>query len=115
MPSVWTRGRPALTPETGSAMQCKDVMRSYVFRCAEEDTLERCARIMRDENIGFLPVMARSRALVGVITDRDLAIHGLAAGRSSSARVAEVMTRGELLTCRPGDDLLLAEERMARS
>jgi CBS domain-containing protein len=96
-------------------MQCKDIMLSHVYRCRESDTARRCAGIMRDEKIGFVPVVDKDDKVVGVITDRDLVVRLLASGRSSLTSVAKLMTVGELLTCRSDEDLRTLEARMAKA
>jgi len=95
-------------------MKCKDVMLSYVYKCRETDTAGKCARIMRDKKIGFVPVVDKDDKLVGVITDRDLVVRLLASSQSSLTSVGKVMTVGELVTCRPDEDLRALEARMSK-
>jgi len=94
-------------------MRCKDVMVTLVFRCHENDSIQKCARLMLEEQIGFVPVTGESGRLVGVVTDRDLALRVLAEGKSVDLPVKSVMTIGGLLTCHPDDDLRDLEKRMA--
>lgn len=94
-------------------MRCKDVMVTLVFRCHEDDTIQKCARLMLEEQIGFVPVTDKSGRLVGVLTDRDLAIRVLAEGKSAQLPVRSVMSMGNLLTCHPDDELRALEDRMA--
>ena len=93
-------------------MHCRDVMLPYVYKSYETDSVHLCARKMLEENVGFLPVVDQHEKLIGVITDRDLTIRVLAENRPGSTQVGTVMTNGELLTCRPDDDLKRVEERM---
>ena len=95
-------------------MKCKDVMLSHVYKCRETDTAGKCARIMRDEKIGFVPIVDKDDKLVGVITDRDLVVRLLASSQSSLTSVGKVMTVGELVTCRPDEDLRALEARMSK-
>jgi CBS domain-containing protein len=95
------------------AMQCKDVMKQDVECVLPEDTVQAAAERMRDEHVGFLPVCDSNGRVIGTITDRDLTIRVLARGRPLSTLVDEVLTR-EVVACRPHDDLLLAEELMAK-
>jgi len=96
-------------------MLCRDVMLPYVYKCYETDPVHLCARMMRDENIGFLAVVDHHEKVVGVVTDRDLAIRVLAENRAPGSAVDTIMTSGELLTCRPEDPIKQLEERMAES
>jgi CBS domain-containing protein len=92
-------------------MRCEEVMKKDVQCVSPQDMVQAAARRMRDENVGFLPVCDRSRKVLGVVTDRDLAIRILAEGKSASTRVEEVMSR-EVVACHPEDDLRRAEELM---
>ncbi|ABC83065.1 CBS domain-containing protein [Anaeromyxobacter dehalogenans] len=79
--------------------------------CRERDSVRDCAALMRDEEIGFVPVCNDAGEPVGAITDRDLAIRVLAEGRSADEQVSSCMTR-EVVACRLGDDLRDAEQLM---
>jgi CBS domain-containing protein len=100
-------------------MLCQDIMRRPVETCYEHETVQVAARRMVDANIGFLPVCDRDDHLVGVLTDRDIAVRLVAQDRTASeTRVREVMTRA-VISCRPSDDLeraewLMAEHRKSR-
>jgi CBS domain-containing protein len=72
---------------------------------------------MKTEDVGAVPVVesSSSRRLVGMVTDRDIVVKGLAAGRSvEDATVKEVMT-SDVVTCREDDDVSKAVARMAES
>ncbi|WP_374562739.1 CBS domain-containing protein [Ideonella sp.] len=57
-----------------------------------EDTLQRAARMMKELNVGALPVCNGKRVL-GMVTDRDIAIRGVAAGmKPDAACVSDIMT-----------------------
>jgi CBS domain-containing protein len=56
------------------------------------DTIAAAARQMRDIEAGFMPVGENDR-MVGMITDRDIAIRAVAEGKGPNTRVGEVMTR----------------------
>lgn len=94
-------------------MQCKDVMKEDVECVLPDDTVQTAAERMRDEHVGFLPVCDSNGRVLGTITDRDLTIRVLARGRAPTTSIDEVLTR-EVVACRPHDDLLLAEELMAK-
>jgi CBS domain-containing protein len=98
-------------------MLVEEVM-SEAVSCSEDDTVKTCAEIMREENIGFLPICNRAGEPVGAITDRDLVIRVLAGGRSPDEPVQGFMTR-EVVACQEGDDVqdaarLMREERKSR-
>jgi CBS domain-containing protein len=93
-------------------MLCRDVMKTEVFYCHETDSAMQCAQIMKDRNIGFLPVLDAERRVVGIVTDRDLALRIVACALPAGTRVGLVMTR-DICVCRPEDDLQSAERKMA--
>jgi CBS domain-containing protein len=95
-------------------MRCKDVVHIPVFRCNQETPVRRCAELMRDHGIGFLPVVADGDQLRGVITDRDLALRVLADGLDPETPVGRVMST-RVVACRADDDLSVAEELMIRN
>src|SRR3954464_11797701 len=80
--------------------------------CRREDTARRAAEIMRDKDCGVIPVVDDSRRVVGIVTDRDLAVRVIAAGKSADIRLNEVMTAGAKC-CSADDDLRDVEHKMA--
>jgi CBS domain-containing protein len=76
-------------------------------------TICEAARIMKDRDIGMLPVCDGDR-LVGSLTDRDLAIRAIAAGHDPfSTKVREVMTK-KVCYCRESDSLEKAARIMEK-
>jgi len=77
------------------------------------DPIVKAARLMRDEEVGSLPVIEQGR-LVGMLTDRDIAVRVIAEGKSSeSTTVAEVFSRDPVVA-EPDQDLDEALRLMAR-
>jgi CBS domain-containing protein len=72
-------------------MKVSDCMTRNVRVTAPTQTLREAARLMAELDVGVLPVGEHDR-LIGMITDRDIAIRGVATGRGPEARVSEVMT-----------------------
>jgi CBS domain-containing protein len=73
--------------------------------------LVEAARLMRDQDIGPVPVNSDSR-VVGVLTDRDITVRATAAGRDPlTTRVEEVMTP-TVVSCFESDDVHRAAEIM---
>lgn len=96
-------------------MKIQDVMTRDPRTVTPSTTVRDAARIMKEENVGIVPVVdAGSRRLVGVITDRDLAIRIVAEGRDANVAVSEVMSAEQLATCRPDDDVDRAMETMGQ-
>jgi CBS domain-containing protein len=71
------------------------------------------ARMMRDEDVGIAPIVEGDR-LVGVLTDRDIAVRVVAEGLDPDrVKVAEVASR-DVVTLDPGQDLDEALRLLAR-
>lgn len=75
------------------ASQVREVMTARVTTVRPETTLRQAARIMRDEDIGSIPVV-QGEQLLGMVTDRDIVIRALADGddRILQLTVGDVMT-----------------------
>ena len=90
--------------------QCAEMMTKNPVCCSPEDTAERAATLMKSHDIGSVPVVEAqdSRTIVGVVTDRDLALKVVAESRDpGNTRVGDLMTR-EVVTCRGEDDVKVA-------
>jgi CBS domain-containing protein len=73
-------------------MQISQCMTRDVQVVSPEDTIERAAQMMGSIDAGILPVADGDR-LVGMITDRDIAIRGVGEGCGPDARVRHVMSQ----------------------
>lgn len=102
-------------PRSSAAVaRCADLMKRKVEAVREEDNVDRAAQLMALANVGFLPVCDSQRKVVGTITDRDIVVRLVAQGSPwPAARVASLMSR-DLVTCRPDDEVTLAEQLMAQ-
>jgi CBS domain-containing protein len=88
-------------------MKARDLMTENPEILTENDPIERAAQLMRDLDVGIIPVVddVSSRRLRGVITDRDIAVRHVAEGHErGECRVGEAMTRDNLITVSPDDD-----------
>jgi CBS domain-containing protein len=94
-------------------MKCSEVMLSHVFTCQEGEPASAAARLMRDERVGFVPVVDRAGKACGIVTDRDLALRLVAAGKPADTPVGQLMSPG-VMTCHPDDDLRDVEARMGK-
>jgi CBS domain-containing protein len=92
-------------------MKVKDIMTSNVECVWPDDTLQEAALKMKEMGIGPLPVCDRLH-IVGMLTDRDIAIRGVAAGRDPrSTKVRDVMTC-EVIRCFEDEEVEEAERLM---
>ncbi|MFC0219883.1 CBS domain-containing protein [Pseudochelatococcus lubricantis] len=72
-------------------MQVSEIMSRDIHLVNPDDTIVQVAKMMAENDIGFLPVGENDR-LVGTITDRDIVVRYVAGGRNGDARVRDVMT-----------------------
>ena len=101
-------------------MKIQDIMSAEPTTVTPDTPITEAARMMKDHNIGMLPVVESegSRRLVGVVTDRDIAIRHVAEGHTSDCPVREAMTE-KVSTCTPDENVervmnLMAEEQVRR-
>lgn len=73
-------------------MRVSEVMTRDVRVVAPDQTLQDAARLMGELDIGALPV-AENEKLVGMITDRDIAVRAVARGRGAETSIREAMTQ----------------------
>jgi CBS domain-containing protein len=73
-------------------MDVREVMTPDVVIASPDDTLQHAAEMMVDIDAGVLPVGEKDR-LVGMLTDRDITVRAVAAGKSpAECRVREIMS-----------------------
>lgn len=95
-------------------MKSSELMKKDIECCQQGDRVTRVAQRMQSRNIGFMPVCDGRGAVVGTLTDRDLAIRVLGDQRPvDSTTAADVMT-SECICCRPDDDLSVVEQLMSK-
>lgn len=95
--------------------RCQDVMTKSPICCLPDDSVVVAAHLMKGRDIGAIPVIhdEMTRRLVGIVTDRDLALEVVAEDRDpQTTKVEDVMTRG-VITCQAKDDLQMALDAMA--
>jgi CBS domain-containing protein len=83
--------------------------------CLPDETVDKAAQFMKSEDVGSIPVVQnrQSNRLIGIVTDRDLAIRVVAERRDAEAtKVRDVMTQNPV-TCLVNDDLRRAFNAMA--
>jgi CBS domain-containing protein len=88
-------------------MKAGEIMTSEVAVVTPDQPLSRAAALMREHDIGMVPVVtdAVSRTLVGLITDRDIAVRHVAEDHRDACTVGAHMTRERIATVRESDDV----------
>ena len=71
--------------------RCREIMTGNVTTANREMTLLEIAVMMRDGDMGALPIV-EDKKLVGIVTDRDIVVRGIAEKKDASTQVADVMT-----------------------
>jgi CBS domain-containing protein len=95
-----------------------DSMTSNPCSIGADKSVAYAAKMMKDEDVGLAPIVEGDR-LVGTVTDRDIAIRAVAAGKDpETTKVMEIATR-EVVTIDPGMELdealrLMAEHQVRR-
>jgi CBS domain len=84
-------------------MKVSEAMTKDVRVANPEQTLRQAARMMAELDAGILPVGENDR-LIGMITDRDIAIRGVGQGKGPKAKVRDVMT-ADIKYCFDDQDL----------
>lgn len=73
-------------------MLVKDIMSNDIVSLSSEDSIERAAQIMKQFDVGSIPVCNQEK-LVGMVTDRDIILRSVAAGTNgNNQKISEVMT-----------------------
>ena len=94
-------------------MRVSQIMTPDPACCTPQSTAREAATLMRDHDCGSLPVVKSltNRRLVGIVTDRDLAVRGLAAGNGPDTPVDELMTN-DPISSGPDDEVEIVREVM---
>ncbi|RXI98135.1 CBS domain-containing protein [Anaerobacillus alkaliphilus] len=90
----------------------RDVMTSNVEYCTPLDNVYEVAVKMKELNVGAIPICENDH-LLGMITDRDIVIRGVAEKRPNSTRVTDIMSE-HLITAEPTMSLEEAAKLMAK-
>lgn len=98
-------------------MKVRDIMTASVDSIESADTIVHAARRMAEDDVGVLPILS-SGELVGIVTDRDVAVRAVAGGIRPDAPIHRIMS-DQVATCSPDDDietalLLMGREQIRR-
>lgn len=95
-------------------MRVQEVMTRQPICCLSQDTAKAVAKLLREEDIGSVPVISdtNSRRLVGIITDRDLVCRIVSEGLDPSTTVIEAFMTRDPVACRPEQSLDSCEKLM---
>jgi CBS domain-containing protein len=96
--------------------KCDEVMTKYPVCCLPLDSVAKAAELMKNGNFGSIPVIEneQTQKLVGIVTDRDLAITIVAEGRDAKSTNVDAVMTYKVVSCRADDDLQKALDSMAK-
>ena len=93
--------------------QIRDVMTSDVKTVSPDQTAQEAAGFMLSADTGSIPV-CRDDKVIGMITDRDIAVRGTAQGKGPDCRVSDLMS-SDIVCARDTDDVIAIAQRMSDS
>ncbi|MFJ8389949.1 CBS domain-containing protein [Streptomyces sp. NPDC094438] len=93
----------------------RDLMTGDLRCIPASETLDRAAQLMRDHGIGALPVRSSDGQLSGIVTDRDIVVKALAAGKDASKVTAGDLAEGRPHTVEAGADASAAVKAMSEA
>jgi len=97
--------------------KCSEVMTKNPVVCLPNDLVVKVAQVMKREDVGPVPIVenGQTRRLVGMVTDRDLAVRIVGEGRDTKTTKAEEVMSRTVVTCRAEDDLQVALDAMSEN
>lgn len=99
-------------------MKVKDAMHKDANWCDPEKPISEVAKLMKDEDIGSVPIGENDR-LIGMVTDRDLTIRAVAEGRDpKKTKARDIMSKG-IIYCTENQNIedavhLMEEKKLRR-
>lgn len=96
-------------------MKVRDAMAKTVSTATPKDTIEQVARLMKQEDAGFIPITEQDKRLVGVVTDRDIVIRCIAEGHNPVGEPVTHAMTDQTVTIAADDDIEKAAELMGRA
>jgi len=91
-------------------MKISEVMTTEVETIGADQTAREAAAFMLRADAGSIPV-CKGDKVIGIITDRDIAVRGVAEGRGPDTPVSELMSDG-IICAHEDDDVQLVAQRM---
>jgi len=89
-----------------SHLRVRDVMTRNVTTARCDTPAIEVARLMRDDDVGAIPVIGNDGKLAGIVTDRDLVVKGLTSDKNDSDLIAEDCMSTDLYTANQNDRLV---------
>jgi CBS domain-containing protein len=88
------------------AEKARDIMSTDCTCVGENDTLVDAARLMKEKDVGALPICGEDNRLKGMLTDRDIVVGAIAEGKDpSTTKATEAGSTGEVVTIGADDSI----------
>ena len=94
-------------------MKVKELMTPSPAVVRPEDMASQAATLMKQEDCGAIPVVSNGGRLVGIVTDRDIVIRAVAAGKDPRSTPVSTVMSADPVTLSPDADADEAEKTMA--
>jgi len=95
-------------------MKCSELMKTDVACSNTKTSARQIAEMMRDRNVGFVPICDDKGAVIGTVTDRDLCVRVIAGKKDAeSTKASDVMSTG-VVTCKAEETLADVEQLMSK-
>ncbi|NLJ59221.1 MAG: CBS domain-containing protein [Tissierellia bacterium] len=72
-------------------MKLRDIMSKEIASLKAADSVEQAAQLMKQYNIGSVPI-CNQNSVVGIVTDRDIALRSVARGQERNQEIKDIMT-----------------------
>src|SRR5438094_8236426 len=93
-------------------MNVREIMTTEITKATPDNTLVDIAAVMRDEDIGAVPVVDDDE-LIGIVSDRDIVVRAIAGGKDHSTTNVEELLSREVERVALGPDVIDAADRLA--
>lgn len=95
-------------------MKIKEIMRIKPFAVHQHDNLDQAAQVMWEQDLGAIPIIDDNSHVIGMITDRDIAMGAYTQGRPLAEIPVESSMSKSLYCCELSDEIDKAQELMRK-
>lgn len=93
-------------------IKCREIMSRKLSSVLGGTTLQDAAKLLKDGDVGILPVVDGEKKLIGLVTDRDIVVRAVAEGRDPVSTPVEAIMTTETYAARPDDFVFEAVRTM---
>lgn len=95
-------------------MKVKEIMTNDIGTCHPNESLSKAVSIMWQRDCGIVPVVSDTGVVMGMITDRDVAIAVTSRNRPASEVLIDEVIKGQTICCAAGDSVQRALKKMRK-